>query len=47
MQQKLFSRSIEKIAKELCGWHRVLTEGGGSKLGFRDENAEIDLWLNS
>jgi hypothetical protein len=25
----------------------VLVEGGGSKLGFRDENPEIDLQLHS
>jgi hypothetical protein len=25
---------------------RVLVEGVGSKLGFRDENPEVYLWLN-
>jgi hypothetical protein len=25
----------------------VLVEGGGSKLGFGDENPEIYLWLDS
>jgi hypothetical protein len=26
---------------------QVLVEGGGSKLGFGDENPEVYLWLDS
>jgi hypothetical protein len=39
--QDLFSNIVD------AHLHRVFAKGGGSKLCSRDEDAEIELWLDS